>query len=171
MLEVLRFVACSHLSCQPSCVHHPTAMADLPRWVQQSDVDSSAMLNAFLRFHKEASEALQEKHGMSYQPFWEGQLWSFKHRDPPGMAFPGVRRMPMPLRIPQLPCRERACNRCGVRGGFVFRWYSPYWARHYNDLRRPGSWRAPQPAFANLQVGERYWLQHEWFWSPVSDLL
>ena len=139
--------------------------------MNRSDVDSHAMLSAFLRFHKEGSETLQEKHRMSYQPFWQGQLWSFKHRDPLELPCPIVRKMPMPLRIPQLPCQERMCSRCGVRGGFVFRWYSPYWAKYYNEMRRPGAWKAPEPVFANMKVGEKYWSQHERFWSPVSDLV
>ena len=168
MLKIVCIGVCSYTSCQPSFGQHPTAIADLSRWVQRPDVDSTAMLSAFVRFHKEASEALQEKHGMSYQPIWEGQLWSFKHRDPP---LPGVQKGPMPLRIPELPCQKPACSRCGVRGGFVFRWYSPYWAKYYNELRRPGSWKAPEPVFANLHVGEKYWLQQERFWRPVSDLL
>ena len=137
-------------------------MADLPRWVDQDDVDSTAMLNAFVRYHYETSVALQEKHGVSYQPIWEGQLWSIMHRDPPCVA--DLLKGPMPMRIPQRPCQKPVCARCGVRGGFVFRWYSPYWAKYYNELRRPGSWKAPEPVFASLEVGEKYWLQHERFW-------
>ena len=144
-------------------------MADLPRWVDQSDVDSTAMLSAFLKYHHETSEALKEMHGMSYQPIWDGQLWSIMHRDPPLPA--GVRKGGMPLRIPQRPCQKPMCSRCGVRGGYVFRWYSPYWAKYYNNLRRPGSWKAPEPVFANLHDLDEYWREQERFWRPVSDLL
>ena len=141
-------------------------MADLPRWVDRSDVDSMAMLSAFLAYDAEMSAMLEEKNGLSYQPVWEGHLWSFTHRGPPGMA--GQHVGPMPLRIPEVPCRALACRCCGVHGGYVFRWHSPCWAKAYNKVRRPGSWKAPEPVFANLKVGEEYRLQHERFWRPTS---
>ena len=128
-----------------------TSMADLPRWVHRSDVDSSAMLCAFLAYHHEVSAMLQEKHGLSYRPVWEGHLWSFNHEAPPGLE--GLQVGPMPLRIPRLPCREPACPYCGVCVGVVFRWYSPYWADAYNRMRRPGSWKAPEPLYANFRAG------------------
>ena len=140
-------------------------MADLPRWVHRSDVDSSAMLSAFIAYHNEMSAMLEEKHGLSYQPVWAGHLSSFMHEGPPGLA--GL-EVPMPLQIPQLPCRVEACRRCGVRGGYVFRWYSPYWARTYNMVRRPGSWKAPEPLDANLKAGWDHTLQDERFWQPIS---
>ena len=111
---------------------------------------------------------LEEKHGLSYQPVWEGHLWSFTHKGPPALA--GAQILPMPLGIPQLPCREQGCRRCGVRGGYVFRWYSPYWAKVYNRARRPGSWKAPEPLYVNEEAGEDYRLQHERFWQPTGWL-
>ena len=144
-------------------------MADLPRWVERWDVDSTAMLNAFVRYHYEVSEALKQKHGTSFQPIWEGQLWSYIHENPSFLD-----EMPkgqMPMQIPQRPCQKIDCARCGVRGGFVFRWYSPYWAKYYNNLRRPGSWEAPDLVFANRHGGKEYWLQQERFWRPVIDML
>ena len=60
-------------------------MADFPRWVDQWDVDSQAMLSAFIAYHVEVSEMLKVKHGMSFQPIWEGQLWSIIHEDPPAL--------------------------------------------------------------------------------------
>ena len=149
------------------CHSSSAAMADLPRWVPRSDVDSRAMLAAFIKYHREASENLRRKHQVSYQPIWEGHLWSFKHRCPDGV---NLWKAPMPLRIPQLPCQERACSRCGTRGGYVFRWYSPYWARYYNERARPGAWRAPEPHYADPQVSQAFWLQHERFWRPSSEL-
>ena len=144
-------------------------MADFPRWVDRSDVDSSAMLSAFITYHTEVSAMLQEKNGLSYQPVWEGHLWSIYHRQPPG--YEGV-MAPMPLRIPQLPCQDPACNRCGVRGGYQFRWYSPYWAKYYNSMRRPGAWEAPDPGQWAIGIGKRgedYRRQHERFWRPTRD--
>ena len=109
------------------------------------------------------SAMLKEKYGLSFQPVWEGHLWCIMHEGPPALRGTPV---PMPLRIPQLPCREQACPRCGVRGGYVFRWYSPYWAKAYNRVRRPGSWEAPEPWHANLEAEEDHSLQHERFWLP-----
>ena len=139
-------------------------MADLPRWVDRSDVDSTAMLSAFMAYHHETSAMLKERYGMSYQPIWEGHLWSIMHKGPPGL--PSTRSVTMPMRIPQKPCREQSCPRCGVRGGYVFRWYSPYWAKAYNRMRRPGSWEAPEPLRANLKAGGDHRMQHERFWLP-----
>ena len=40
------------------------SMADLPRWVDRWDVDSNAMLSAFIAYHTEVSAMLEEKHGL-----------------------------------------------------------------------------------------------------------
>lgn len=169
MLKRVCIGACSRTSCLCSFGQHPAAMADLPRWVDQDDVDSQAMLNAFVRYHYETSLALQEKHGVSYQPIWEGQLSAIMHRDHPCLA--GMFKGGMPMRIPMRPCQKLVCARCGVRGGFVFRWYSPYWAKYYNFHRRPGAWKGPEPCrVANPSYEEEYLLKQERFWRPVSDL-
>ena len=145
-------------------------MADFPRWVDRSDVDSSAMLSAFITYHTEVSAMLEQKNGLSYQPVWEGHLWSIIHR--PAPALEGVSTPLLPLRIPQLPCRDPACQRCGVRGGYQFRWFSPYWAHYYNSMRKPGSWEAPDPGERAIGIGRRgeHWRrQHERFWRPTRD--
>ena len=141
-----------------------TSMADFPRWVDQWDVDSQAMLSAFIAYHVEVSEMLKVKHGMSFQPIWEGQLWSIIHEDPPALR--GTVTATMPLKIPMLPCRREDCPRCGVRGGYMFRWYSPYWAAQYNKMRRAGSWEAPEPLYASQQAAQDHHAQHERFWLP-----
>ena len=143
-------------------------MADLPRWVDRGDVDSSAMLGAFLKYHKEMNQGFEMKQ-LSYQPIWEGQLFAVTHRDPPEMSFLGAVRLPMPCGIPEVPCRQRACSRCEVRGGYIFRWYSPYWARDYNDARRPGAWKAPEPELPDCRVHEQYLLQQLRFWNPRRE--
>ena len=143
-------------------------MADLPRWVDRWDVDSQAMMSAFIAYHAEVRQMLEEKHGLSFQPVWEGLLWCFIHEDPPHLA--GLARPILPMGIPMLPCRQQDCPRCGVRGGYVFRWYSPYWAKVYNRARRPGSWKAPEPLYVNEEAGEDYRLQHERFWQPTGWL-
>ena len=170
MLKRVCISACCTTTCGGWSCQHPAAMADLPRWVDQDDVDSQAMLSAFIRYHYETGLALKQKHGESYQPIWEGQLSAIMHRDPPGIA--GVYKARMPMKIPQRPCQKAVCARCTQRrGGFVFRWYSPYWAKYYNFLRRPGAWKAPEPCpVANPSYGEEYLLKQERFWLPMSDL-
>ena len=143
-------------------------MADLPRWIDRWDVDSMAMLSAFITYHGEMRKWLEDQHGMSFQPIWEGFLWCILHKDPPHLAALG--RTILPMKIPRKRCRQRDCHRCGVRGGFVFRWYSPYWAKEYNRVRRPGSWKAPEPLYVNEEAGEDYMLQHERFWQPTGWL-
>ena len=137
----------------------PSSMADLPRWVDRSDVDSKVMLGAFLKYHSEIRQTLHHPE-LVFQPTWEGHLFAYTHRDPPRLPFPDAVKLPMPLRIPELPCTQRACSRCGVRGGWVFRWYSPYWAKCYNETRRPGAWKAPEPPLADPSYQDEYWEQH-----------
>ena len=145
----------------------PSSMADLPRWVDRSDVDSKAMLGAFLKYHSEIRQTLHHPE-LVFQPTWEGHLFAYMHRDPPRLPFPDAVKLPMPLRIPELPCTQRACSRCGVRGGgWVFRWYSPYWAKCYNGTRRPGAWKAPEPPLADPSYHDEYWEQHLRFWFPL----
>ena len=141
-------------------------MADLPRWVDRWDVDSQAMLSAFISYHTELSARLEEAHGLSFQPVWEGHLFCVIHAPHPSLA--GSQSLTLPLRIPQAPCQQRACGRCGVRGGYVFRWYSPYWAVMYNKMRRPGSWRAMEPLYLNDEADEEYMRLHERFWRPTE---
>ena len=143
-------------------------MADLPRWVDLETVDGQAMLGAYIAYLQNTQKALKEKHGVSYQPHLIGQLPVTMHRDPPHLA--PLQEGQFPSRLPQRPCQEPQCARCDVRGGYTFRWYSPYWARHYNSVARPGAWIAPEPCpVAQPSYGEEYLLNQERFWRPVSD--
>ena len=140
-------------------------MGDLPRWVNRSDVDSSAMLSAFLQYHTGSCQPLDDEH-LSFQPSWYGHLCVVIHRDADWVL--AQTKVPMPPVIREVPCRQPDCHRCGVRGGYVFRWYSPYWAQAYNELRREGAWRAPQPELsAGRQGRNEYWQQQLRFWHPT----
>ena len=140
-------------------------MADLPRWVDLETVDGKAMLGAYIAYLQNTQKALKEKHGVSYQPHLIGQLPVTMHRDPPHLA--PLQEGQFPSRLPQRPCQDPQCARCDVRGGYTFRWYSPYWARHYNSVARPGAWIAPEPEFEVTQ--EEYLLIQERFWRPESQ--
>ena len=103
-----------------------------PRWVLAPHVDSSAMLAAVLHF-KTVNE--NEWQRMSL----EGQLTMITHHsghpDPP--TNPMFRRVKCPD-----PTR---CSRCiSKKGGYVFRWLSPMWAKKYEELSSPGAWKPGQ---------------------------
>ena len=105
-------------------------MAHYPRWVG-SNVDSSAMLSAYLDWtHRATEQELQAT---------VPHLWLVEHRAP-GLA------QPLPLRvggitIPSRPCTTPACNRCTqLWGGYQFRWIDARWLDKYETMRRPGSW-------------------------------
>ena len=118
-------------------------MGDLPRWVNRSDVDSATMLSVFLKYDVDMRQLLDDEH-LSFQPSWHGHLCAVIHRDPawiPGGSSP----LPMPLEIPQVPCRLPGCHRCGVRGGMCLGGSPPIgrrpttsWpARALGELRSP----------------------------------
>ena len=143
-------------------------MADLPRWVDLDNVDSQAMLNAFLRYINDARRVLEKAMGpgLSWQPTFEGHLWSIVHQDPPWMTFMGAQAVHL-SNIPERPCTQRACSRCNIKGGWQFKWFSPYWVKLYNEQRRPGSWTALEPEVWYPDAHDLYWNQHLRFWYPV----
>ena len=63
-------------------------MADLPRWLDQADVDSEAMLSAYLAYMHKTKKF--DRINMSFQPYWEGRLWTINHRDPDHWLFDGA---------------------------------------------------------------------------------
>ena len=89
-------------------------MGDFPRWVNRWDVDSSAMLSAFLQYHTESCQPLDDEH-LSFQPSWYGHLCVVIHRDADWVL--AQTKVPMPPVIREVPCRQPGCHRCGVRGG------------------------------------------------------
>ena len=143
-------------------------MADLPRWVDDSSVDSQAMLGAYLSYMHQMHKSLEGRKGMSYQPYWQGSLWTIKHREPDHWLFEVAQNI-APAGMVEKPCTEAGCTRCGVRGGYQFRWFSPYWAREYNDGRREGSWEAPEipAALSGLDIFYFNTQSVRW-WAPVA---
>ena len=118
-------------------------MGDFPRWIDREDVDSYAMYSAFLKYRMETEQLFPKEPSALWRPEWWGHIYMILHRidhDPSSTvvcANPGIRH---------LDCQRSPCRRCDEgMGGYQFRWYSQYWAKHYNEMRRPGAWRAPEP--------------------------
>ena len=89
-------------------------MADLPRWVDRWEVDSPAMLGAYLKYCREMRGVLEQPE-LSYQPTWEGHLFSIIHHDPPWVTILGRESLLLPG-IPERPCTQRACSHCFIKG-------------------------------------------------------
>ena len=115
---------------RPACrsqVTAATAMADLPRWIDDETVDSSAMCVGYIdwvrgeRSNGRGPELLPE---ILHTPYLLVDNAS------------GVN-------LPWLPCAKVACGRCMAgKGGYQFRWYSHKWHEVYMTHRRPGAWVA-----------------------------
>ena len=105
-------------------------MGHLPRW-GGSDVDSQAMLSAYLYWtaHADPAEAdalIPHLHTVDHQHLLPGPLLP-----------PRVRGQD----IPAFPCTEHNCRRCAERrGGYMFRWIDKRWLASYEQMRRAGSW-------------------------------
>ena len=114
-------------------------MGDFPRWVEREDVDSQAMFSAYLNYL--VTTGAHSRDAPGWRPVWSGHLHMINHRTDP----PGVHVQPA-VDLKYRDCQKRACSRCeaGV-GGYQFRWYSRFWAKRYNELRRAGAWTAPEP--------------------------
>ena len=116
-------------------------MGDFPRWVDSEDVDSSAMFSAYMSYDLMMKEC-HFGNEASWRPVWHGHLFMINHRV---RHVEGVVRV-APPGVPGRDCQQRPCRRCEtLAGGVQFRWYSRYWAKFYNERRRPGSWEAPEP--------------------------
>ena len=110
-------------------------------------MDSEQMYEAYLTYRYETfldePRFFIDRRQFEWRPEWWEHLDMYLHKNrsgPPGIygaVFAGVK-----LR----DCEQRACSRCekGL-GGFQFNWYSRYWAKTYNDKRREGTWKAPEP--------------------------
>ena len=116
------------------------AMGDFPRWIDREDVDSAAMYSAYLAYENFMKEKYSHITG-AYRPVWDGHLHMIDHRKP---SIEGIFLPRDVTRVRQVDCRQQPCRRCDEkRGGYQFRWFSPYWAKFYNLVRREGSWKAP----------------------------
>ena len=104
-------------------------MGHLPRW-GGPDVDSAAMLSAFISWASEAPEA-------ELQATFP-HLWMVDHRGPgEPLAPPGIRGLVVPSRS----YLGKNCQRCANPwGGYQFRWIDPRWLERYEAMRRAGSW-------------------------------
>ena len=115
-------------------------MGDFPRWIDREDVDSAAMYSAYLAY----DYSMKKKHSHiigASRPVWDGHLKMIDHRRP---SFEGFCVPPDTTGVRQVDCQKRPCRRCDERrGGYQFRWCSPYWAKFYNLKRQEGSWKAP----------------------------
>ena len=105
------------------------ARPDLPRWIQASNVDSYAMLEAaksFRRRHRDVWDA----RGL------EGQLTFVDH-------VPRVGELPIIPGFQSIVCpRGMACLRCRAgQPGYTFCWFSMYWAKEYAAKQRDGTWK------------------------------
>ena len=134
-------------------------MGDFPRWVDREDVDSQAMLSAYMWYVGGAQAELSAEPG-EWMPSWWGHLTLINHRVDP---WPGAIVRPAVQGLAERDCDKRACSRCrSGRGGYQFRWYSPYWAGQYNKLRRPGAWEAPESSACSARGRAlRFWQRRE----------
>ena len=132
-------------------------MADWPRWIDLSTVDSYAMYSAYLNYEYRMQQSYEEIRTGAYRPVWSGHLTMIIHKlgddTMPGIRLPGAGK------LKETPCRQAGCARCEQgQGGYQFKWYSPHWARHYNSLKRRGAWEAPQPGEEpTASSGLRFW--------------
>ena len=134
------------------------AMGDFPRWVDRKDVDSQAMYSAYLKYDWNMKQQFNDP---AVRPIWWGCLHMVLHRMEDG-ELPAMGSNSGGLRA--VSCQQRPCQRCeNGFGGYQFRWYSRYWAKHYNDLARPGSWRAPGVDPSTIDDPS------ERFWAPVAS--
>ena len=135
-------------------------MGDFPRWIDREDVDSQAMYGAYMRYQFD----IEKKYnlvGTAMKPIWWGHLHMILHSvDTEGLAGlpPGGILRPDMRGLQSRACQKRACSRCehGV-GGYQFRWYSPYWAKWYNENRRAHAWKAPEPSETDDYPSLRFW--------------
>ena len=106
-------------------------MADWPRWILDSTVDSSAMLYAYTKW-------------ADAQPGHVEPLCVIEHRMPETVEIAGFQIMPKKATTKgtfERPCTDLGCERCRTgRGGYQFRWYSAMWYDEYVRNARVGAW-------------------------------
>ena len=111
-------------------------MAHFPRWIDDSTVDSAAMLGAFL--HYKGSTSGEEREALN-------QLWTVEHQSCPVIHIGGQAVMPREVNPPDLlqrQCTRANCVRCeSKRGGYEFRWYDARWYPCYLGTMREGAWK------------------------------
>ena len=134
-------------------------MANLPRWINDSTVDSSAMMCAYQRWVQQKGVTVGPLHGVV------GPLPVIEHRSPQTVHLAGCRITPKLIPTPGtygVECQEDNCVRClSGRGGYQFRWYCTEWHDDYVAWARAGAWTptGPSPGPAS---GEQ---DHLWYMS------
>ena len=117
----------------PSTSPAPLCSPELPRWINDRDVDSEAMLNAFLEY-KAGRDGEAKRQLEAY--------WCIEHYKAPIRLF-GEEVEPTKVRPENMPhrlCADPWCKRClNGQGGFQFRWIHFRWAAAYDRRRRRGS--------------------------------
>ena len=119
-----------------------------------------AMYSAFLQYQLETTRILPQEERVLWRPEWWGHIFMILHRidDTPATLL-----RPPSEGIREVDCLRRPCSLCDAgMGGYQFRWYSQYWAKHYNQMRRPGAWLAPEPdPPTRRNASLRFWMQRE----------
>ena len=134
-------------------------MGDWPRWIDDPNVDSSAMYSAFLSYECRM-QSHEEIRAGAYRPVWSGHLKMIIHKLGTDDCL-GAFRVSDGGHVKETPCRQMGCRRCEEgRGGYQFKWYSRYWAKEYNKMKRPGAWQAPQSREEpTASSGMRFWVR------------
>ena len=110
-------------------------MADLPRWIDHSKVDSMAMLGAFLGWVATAPAEMQRK---------VEHLYTIDH----AMMTMGTQvlkpKLPTGVDLQSFQCNTANCRRCtSLQGGYQFKWYDARWVVAYNRMKRDGAVSLP----------------------------
>ena len=102
-------------------------MAHLPRWIDDSRVDSQAMLSAVLWF--------QNQHPDQYKFKRLDELFMIDHK-----SYVIDLNNGRSYKRPWKACMEHGYKRCAKgEGGYQFRWYDARWYARYVELARKGS--------------------------------
>ena len=103
----------------------PLRSPELPVWVDSPDVDSQAMLSAFLEYRARCLGEARTQISDLYMIIHSSGDDTLDTRSP----------------VPWVACSAVDCRRCAAeRGGYQFRWYHPRWAATYLRLARPQAW-------------------------------
>ena len=104
-------------------------MAHLPRWIDDSSVDSSAMLSALLWFQYQYPE--------QYKFDRLDELFMIEHK-----FYLAELNNGRSMKRPWKACMKHGCKRCAKgEGGYQFRWYDARWYAKYVELAKEGSWK------------------------------
>ncbi len=116
-------------------------MANFPRWIDDENVDSAAMLAVFHQYKGNTSGEGRDS---------LNQLWTIEHQSSPVVYIGSQAVMPTKVSPPDLlerPCMQANCLRCENKsGGYQFRWYDERWYASYLCTARDGTWSLERSA-------------------------